>query len=840
MQYIRLITVLLSLLAGATSMLKAETDTVRPGNYRSHLLNGAVVTFFGDGGLDVRLEQLGSDVFKVWMSSNNFQDNPESIALDMGAATHTETINLAETPGSFEIYTSSLIIRIRKSPLQLQVFDKWQKLIMEDDMLNGFVQKGGAVSTSKILRPGEAIYGLGEKNGPLNRRGQQFTMWNSDKPCYSASEDPLYKSIPFFFSNYGYGIFFDNTYKSIFDFGASVPERLRMESAGGSLVYYFMFGPDYKKILQHYIGLTGRPIMPPSWALGFAQSRGLLTNEQLTRDIAKGYRDREIPLDIIYQDIGWTQHLQDFEWREGNYSDPVKMIADLEAEGFKIIVSQDPVISQNNQQQWTEADALGFFTKDVRTGKSYDMPWPWGGNCGVVDFTNPEVADWWGAYQQKAIDAGVRGFWTDMGEPAWSNEESTDRLFQQHFLGMHDEIHNVYGLYWDKVVTEQFEKRNPDTRVFQMTRSAFAGLQRYAFGWSGDAGNGSDVNRGWGQLEAQLPLALSAGLGLIPFWSSDISGYCGDIHDYAAMGELYLRWLQFGAFNPLSRIHHEGNNAVEPWLFGAEVEQLCKAAIEMKYRLFPYLYTLAREAYDTGLPLMRAMFLEFPDDMQCENLSSQFMLGANMLVAPVLEESSMVKKVYLPKGSWVDYFHPDKIYPGKQWIDYPVTLETIPVFVRSGSMIPTMPVMNYFDEYPAYPLLMKLFPLAGKEFSFTVYEDDGLSKQYQHNQFIRRTFTAKEQGGTITVVLNEKNENAYQAKERDLVYRLVLQKAPTKVLLGNQKLKKAKKLPAFNAMKELNAPILKALWSWDATNSSLTVQVPAGQKHEVLTINTEK
>lgn len=228
------------------------------------------------------------------------------------------------------------------------------------------------------------------------------------------------------------------------------------------------------------------------------------------------------------------------------------------------------------------------------------MPWPWGGNCGVVDFTLPAVADWWGAYQQKPIDDGIAGFWTDMGEPAWSNEEQTERLVMKHHLGMHDEIHNVYGLTWDKVVKEQFEKRNPNRRVFQMTRAAFAGLQRYTFGWTGDCGNGDDVTQGWGQMANQIPVLLSAGLGIIPFTTCDITGYCGDIENYPAMAELYTRWIQMGAFNPLSRIHHEGNVAVEPWLFGEEAEKNAKAAIKLKYRLLPYIYTYAREAHETG------------------------------------------------------------------------------------------------------------------------------------------------------------------------------------------------------------------------------------------------
>lgn len=261
------------------------------------------------------------------------------------------------------------------------------------------------------------------------------------------------------------------------------------------------------------------------------------------------------------------------------------MLADLKDMGFKVVVSQDPVISQANKRQWEEADRLGYLVKDSTNGRSYDMPWPWGGNCGVVDFTLPAVADWWGAYQQKPIDDGIAGFWTDMGEPAWSNEEQTERLVMKHHLGMHDEIHNVYGLTWDKVVKEQFEKRNPNRRVFQMTRAAFAGLQRYTFGWTGDCGNGDDVTQGWGQMANQIPVLLSAGLGIIPFTTCDITGYCGDIEDYPAMAELYTRWIQMGAFNPLSRIHHEGNVAVEPWLFGEEAEKNAKAAIELKYRL---------------------------------------------------------------------------------------------------------------------------------------------------------------------------------------------------------------------------------------------------------------
>ncbi|WP_016777214.1 glycoside hydrolase family 31 protein [Anaerophaga thermohalophila] len=765
------------------------------------------------------LELYSDGIVKVWIDpEGTFERNNDSYAVLSNQAQNA--FNIAETPQGYEVYTDDLIIRINKSPFCIRFFDKYQKLLLEDYQDRGFVVNEEGMAVSKTLRPDENIYGLGEKAGPLNRRGRSYKMWNSDKPCYGVNEDPLYKSIPFFMSNYGYGLFFDNTYKTTYDFGENDKSYYTFSTPGGEMVYYFLFGPTYKEIISRYIELTGNPIMPPKWGFGFSQCRGMLTNEKLTRDIAEGYRKRNIPCDIIYQDIGWTQHLQDFEWRDDNYENPVQMLDELKEQGFKVIVSQDPVISQSNEIQWREADSLGYFTTDVRTGKAYDMPWPWGGNCGVVDFTNPDVADWWGAYQQKVIDDGVRGFWTDMGEPAWSNEESTDRLNMKHHDGMHAEIHNVYGLTWDKVVTEQFEKRNPNTRIFQMTRAAFAGLQRYTFGWSGDTGNGYNVTEGWKQLANQIPVGLSAGMGGIPFWSCDISGYCGDIKDYDAMGELYARWMQFGVFNPLSRAHHEGNNAVEPWLFGDRVEAISKAAIELKYSLFPYIYSYAREAYDTGMPLMRAMFLEFPDDSETDDLGSQFMFGEELLVAPVVEQAAAVKRVYLPDGVWYDYHDPRVSYDGGQWIDFPVTLETIPLFVKQGAVIPTMPVMQYIHEDPGYPLIYEVFPARiNRSASFIVYEDDGETNDYKRDVGLKRIFECKTFRSGFEIFLEKKVMKNYIGRERKKIIRLHSRKKPVRITtFEGDKLKKGER----HFIKS------RLAWRYDKDQKMCIIQVPEG------------
>ena len=787
---------------------------------------GRQVTFHLTDSAALQLQLCSPSVVKVWFSPDGqLQRKNASFAVINEELEDVGTVHVDEQAACYEIFTPKLRIRVNKSPLSLQIFDKYQKLLFSDYADKGHVSEGTKKTEYKVLRRDEHFFGLGEKTGKMDRRGESYKMWNSDKPCYSIVEDPLYKSIPFFMSSYRYGIFLDNTYKTEFKFGTESRDYYSFEAPNGEMIYYFIFGKDYKEIIGQYVGLTGKPIMPPKWALGFAQCRGLLTSEKLSREIAEGYRKRGIPCDIIYQDIGWTEYLQDFEWRKGNYESPKKMLSDLKGMGFKVVVSQDPVIAQANKKQWEEADRLGYFVKDSTNGKSYDMPWPWGGNCGVVDFTLPAVADWWGTYQQKPIDDGIFGFWTDMGEPAWSNEEQTERLVMKHHLGMHDEIHNVYGLTWDKVVKEQFEKRNPDRRVFQMTRAAYAGLQRYTFGWTGDSGNGDDVLQGWGQLANQIPVMLSAGLGLIPFSSCDITGYCGDVEDYPAMAELYTRWIQFGAFNPLSRIHHEGDNPVEPWLFGPEAEKNAKAAIELKYRLLPYIYTYAREAYDTGLPIMRPLFLEYPMDMETFSTDAQFMFGRELLVAPVVKKGARTKNVYLPEGTWIDYNNKKTVYTGEQWTTVDAPLSFVPVFVKQGSIIPTMPVMNYTHEKPVYPLTFEVFPAQeGAQAAFTLYEDEGENLGYQRDEFVRTPIVCNTLANGYELTVSAREGKGYTVPgPRNLLFRIYSAKVPKEVTVKGKKIKKAK---TERLEDNLENDTESVAWSWDKETCVCSVRIP--------------
>lgn len=783
-----------------------------PGECLSYSVQGNEVTFDCTDSARVHLKLCSNAVIKIWYAPNGqFERLNESFAVISEDLEEMEDIDIKTSLSAYEIITDLVKIKINRRPFRLAIFDKQHRLLFAGVKDKGLQSEGPTVRSVNVLRDNEHFFGLGEKAGPLDRRGRMYKMWNSDKPCYGVDEDPLYKSIPFFMSSLNYGIFFDNTYKTEFDFGNTLKDSFSFSAPDGEMIFYFIYGEDYKEIISRYAQLTGQPIMPPKWALGFSQCRGMLTNEKLTREIAAGYRQRQIPCDIIYQDIGWVEGLQNFEWKKRRYNNPQKMLSDLAQAGFKVIVSQDPVISQSTTKQWKEADALGYFVTDTRTGEAYDMPWPWGGNCGIVDFTNPAVGDWWGAYQQKPLDDGVKGFWTDMGEPAWSNEESTDRLFMKHHIGGHDEIHNVYGLTWDKVVTEQFEKRNPNQRIFQLTRAGYAGMQRYTFGWSGDAGDGNNVLEGWSQLENQIPLGLSAGMGLIPFWSCDISGYCGNIEDYLAFAELYVRWLQFGVFNPISRAHHHANNAVEPWLFGQEAERICKKAIEFKYQLFPYIYTYARQAHDTGMPIMRAMFLEYPDDPQACKAEHQFMFGEELLVAPVTQKGAKTKRLYLPQGQWIDFKDGKTLIEGQQWIEYPVSLEDIPIFVKSGAIIPMMPVMQYIHEKPDYPLILRIFPtMTTQQTSFKLYEDDGETNDYKNNIYSQTTFSCMSNQESSTIKISERLDRGFSpAENRSLILEASMKSKPRSVLLNG------KTIP-FKADQDNRMDYLTLnVWMWD-------------------------
>jgi len=323
-------------------------------------------------------------------------------------------------------------------------------------------------------------------------------------------------------------------------------------------------------------------------------------------------------------------------------------------------------------------------------------------------------------------------------------------------------------------------------------------------------------------------------MGLIPFWTTDISGYCGDIINYKEFAELYIRWLQFGIFNPLSRVHHEGNNAVEPWLFGAEAEKIAKKSIEFKYQLQPYIYTYAREAYDTGIPIMRALLLEYPDDKETYKIDDQFLFGNEFLIAPVVKEGAITRTIYLPEGDWLDYNHPKRHFKGKQTIEYPVSLEVIPIFVKEGAIIPKMPVMSYIGAMENTPMILEVFPAPNKTSSFEFYEDDGLTNNYKKNEFTKTKIESKQTSAEIIITIHKPEiSNFENSEKRNYWLKIHLEDKFKKMRINN---KKVKKKSLSNLKENWNTEFNQCGYYYDEDLSILYIRFPDSKKENTILI----
>lgn len=749
---------------------------------QSHTLKGcnrydlqkSLLVIHCKGEAAVSLRPLSSTVVKIWADiDGTFRRKNPSFSVIKDSLSLIPEIKVRDRGNHWQIATGKFQLRVQKSSFSLSYYNQNGHFLGGDVSDDAYSWDGKQWRWKRKIKSQEKILGLGEKAGSLVRNGNLFTMWNSDHPCYGSDTDPLYKSIPFYMSTRHYGIFVDNTYKTKFDVGQSEQHQLSVKADGGPLVYYVIKGSKLKNIIDQYTQLTGRPMMPPKWAFGYAQSRGFYTNEELTRSVAHTLRAHRIPSDIIYQDIGWVDKLQNFKWDPERYNNPKGMLDDLQKQGFKVIVSQDPIISKRNRKQWQAVEDKNLFVLDRRNGKPYNMPWPWGGPGSLMDFTKEATADYWGKLQQKVVDQGVDGFWTDMGEPAWSNLDAPDRSNMQHAAGPHAEIHNVYGFTWDQIVTNQWRKRNGNRRIFQMTRAAFAGMQRFTFGWSGDSGCSDNILEDWERLADQVRIGQSAGLGGLVFWSSDISGYCGEINDYKAFAPIYVRWMQFGMFNSLSRVHHNGNWAVEPWQFGKKTENIVRKVVERRYRLFPYIYTYARQSYDTGLPLMRTLALEYPDDKEALKADTEFMFGDELLVAPVVSDTT-IRRLYLPNGDWVDYNHPSRVEKGGRWITQKAPLSETPIWVKAGSIIPKMPVMQYIHQDTNYPVILDVYPYPDHgQSKFELYEDDGLTYNYEQDESSRTTFSVSTLKDGLKIEVGARRAKGYTPPSpRNLIFKI--------------------------------------------------------------------
>jgi len=726
--------------------------------------------------------------------SDRFSDAPSYAVIDSTGA--GSRFSLDEKPDCFEIRTKELLIRVAKNPCRISIFDSAGRLICEDERYFGISCDGDEIRCFKKLFEDEQFFGLGEKTGTLKRKGSQYVMWNSDYPMYAKDQDPLYVSIPFFIGvrdHKAYGIFLDNTWKSVFSMGAGNDRFYSFGAEKGDLDYYFIYGPDMKRVIGSYAGLTGKMELPPLWALGFQQSRWSYPSETKVMSIAKEFRSRDIPCDVIYLDIDYMDGYRVFTWDRKRFPDPEGMLATLSKQGFKIIPIIDPGVKADNAYSAAkEGMAEGIFAK-YPDGELYKGEvWPsW---AYFPDFTMEKTRLWWGEKLNGMLKQGVMGFWNDMNEPAvWGRNMPDVVRFNDNGHGADlRKIRNVYALQMARATSEALHKYS-DRRHFILTRAGFSGTQRYAAVWTGD----NCANNEHLAMACYMPQSM--GISGLPFVGSDVGGFGG----YPTKN-LFVRWMQIGAFTPFYRAHSEIDAPdKEPWAFGSEVEKLSRDIVGFRYRILPYLYNEFYNASKTGIPIMRPMFLQYQDDDECyrEEAGRQFMVGDSLLVAPVLSDREMSKKLYLPAGRWMDLWD-CKVYEGKRWVTVDAPISKIPLFLKEGGILPMQDRQSYVGEKPIRDMTLEFRIFPAPHSSLSLYEDDGTSFRYRDGAWsLTKVDVDRDKDGTVSISLS-RPQRGFDCARKGYCFEILCDSAPKRVMVAGRDLR----LPASSGEKPGSLP----------------------------------
>lgn len=577
------------------------------------------------------------------------------------------------------------------------------------------------IEVVKEMNGDEFFYGFGDKTGHLNKKGYHYKTWNTDDPRPQVeSYEALYKAVPFFIAlkqKRAYGIFFDNTFETHFDMGKENEKYYYFGADHGRLNYYFIYGPSVQDVMAGYTSLTGTTPLPQMWTLGYQQCRWSYAPEARLLEVAKTFREKKIPCDGLYLDIDYMDQYKVFTWDKERFPDPAKTTEKLADEGFKLVTIIDPgVKKEKGYSIYDQGIENGYFAKDKDGILYVNTVWP--GESLFPDYAQSKTRAWWADNQKIMLDSGVAGIWNDMNEPSSFTGPLPDDV-QFDFDGRsisHREFHNVYGHYMSKATYEGIKKHS-DKRPFVITRACYAGTQKYSTVWTGD--NQSF----WESLRSSLPMQMNLGLSGFSFCGTDVGGFGFD-----CTPELLSRWVQVGCFTPLFRNHSSIHTRdQEPWAFDKQTEEINRKYIQLRYRLIPYLYDQMWKGEKTGLPVMAPLLLYAQGDENTYELNDHFMCGEQLLVSPVVQQGQRAKAIYLPEGTWFDYWTKEEV-DGCRYLVRETPLETCPIYVKAGSMIPNYPVQNYIGEKEIDVLRLDSYPGNG---IYQHYQDDGASFDYQ-------------------------------------------------------------------------------------------------------------
>ena len=696
----------------------------------SHGIEGKTKTAF----FDIRV--YSANVIRVRVSvTREMNDFSYVLAGDPVQGDHE--FNVRQDGNSIRLVTDCIRMEIEKKPAFRVIFrNKQGKIINEDVSGQGFgtTFSGNRSTLYKKLQPGERFVGLGEVLGDLDKRGSSFTLNNTDTYRYGDPRLPMYVSIPFYIGigdQEVYGLFYHNTFKTFFNFGISTPDFMSITAEGGDVDYFFIYRSDIKGILYDYTSLTGRMPLPPRWSLGYHQSRCSYFPQENVKILAETFRAKKIPVDCIVLDADYLQDYEPFRINRNRFPDLPGLTDYLKKLDFDVTASVNPGIKQDS----TYFGHLDGLKKDVfvkfSDGSLYTAEIAPSLN-NYVDFTNPKAREWWIDNMKFLPENGIHGYWNDMNEPAVGGSYLPDNLlfdFDGHQANA-PEAKNVYGMLMARSSFESALKFGGNRRPFILTRSGFAGVQRYAAVWTGDNTAKDEYLLGGTLLKTQL------GLSGLSFVGDDIGGYIGNTSK-----DLFIRWIQVGTFAPYMRNHKEAfATANEPWSYGEEAEAIAKEFIGFRYRLMPYLYSKFYECTQTGMPIARSLCINDPFDKKIYDhlYQYQFLFGDALLVVPVTSAEKS-KKVYLPGGNWYDLFS-DELLNGNQELTRECSINEIPLYAKSSAIIPMQSLIQSTKQKPGDTLFLHVYN-GEKPNHFEYYEDDGSTTDYKNGDWYKRMIT---------------------------------------------------------------------------------------------------
>jgi len=731
-----------------------------PKQYESHTQNDNYIEIDSVEDLKLRVYLITENIIRIRYSIEGYYDADFSYAIDEKFNPQAVEFHVDDNSSELIVKTNQLQCWIYKDNLQVTFKSHDGKTLCEEE--KGFhwekneTYGGYIVQNSKRIPKGESYFGLGDKPTDLNLRSKKFTNWGTDEYGYHKDTDPLYKSIPIYYAlneNGAYGILFDNTYQSHFDFGSERSSVTSFWAQGGEMNYYFIGGPDLMDVCKRYTEMTGTPEMPPMWSLGYQQCKWSYYPESEVMSIATKMRELSIPCDAIYLDIDYMDGFRCFTWDKEKFPDPKGMVDRLKDIGFQTMVIIDPGIKKDkNYDVFLEGMEKGYFCKRIDGHYIEGKVWP--GDCYFPDFTRAEVREWWaGLYKGLIEEVGVAGVWNDMNEPALFEVESKTfpmdviHDFDGHPTG-HRKAHNIYGMQMARATAEGVKQFRNGQRTLIITRSGYSGLQRYSSVWTGD--NIATFEHLWlADVQAQR-LAISG----ISFCGSDIGGFINQ-----PKPELMMRWIQLGIFHPFCRVHSSGDHGdQEPWSFGEECLDVFRKYVEMRYELLPYVYTTFYQYHKEYTPMMRPLVFIDQNDKETVYRDHEFLCGDHILVCPVVEENARIIRVYLPQSEWY-HLWTNKKYVGRKEYDIPAPLDEMPIFIKAGAIIPKYPLQQYVGEKVIDAVTLDVYYKKGEEISW-FYDDDKNGYAYEKGEYNYSKFSYS--GSSNQIDINQSIEGNYE------------------------------------------------------------------------------